>query len=215
MPNLSEQFKNNTFVKAPGLVSKESCDLLAKYICLKKDLKPNIWRGKDPLADIHRQYGDPLMEVLLNDLTPQVEAATGLSLWPTLSFCYGYQKGNELVPHKDRESCEVVVSLKIGSDEKFQKDFKDWPLYFKHKGQNQKIELEAGDALIMKGHETEHWREPYEGEWFVSAIFAYVDKNGKHAYQKYDQRKKLGKPHVGIFRWYGRMLWEKFKNRNS
>lgn len=211
MPNSAENFKTDNFVKLPALISKEICDLMARYILLKRDLKPNIRRGKDPLANIHREYGDPLMEVILGDITKQIEAVTGISLWPTLSFCYGYQKGNELMAHKDRASCEIVVSLKIGCDEQYKKDFDDWPLYFKHQEKSQNVQLDVGDALIIKGHEIEHWREPFEGEWFASAIFAFVDKNGKNAYQKFDQRKKLGKPHIGIFRWYGRMLWEKYK----
>ena len=206
-------FKQNKVIKAPALVSKEICHLLSRYACLKKQISPKIRRGNDPLAHIHREYCDPLMEVLLEELTPKIETLTGLSLWPTLSFYYAYQKGNQLIAHKDRASCEVVVALKIGSDEPFKENEGDWPLYFKNDDKPCHIALEEGDALIMNGHELEHWREPYQGEWFVSAIFGFVDKNSVHAYQKFDQRKQLGLPHIGIGKWYAKMQWETLKQK--
>lgn len=214
MSQLEQSFKENKFIKAPALVSKEICALLARYAIFKQNVKPKVRRGNDPLANIHREYNDPLMELFLGDLTKKVEEITGLELWPTLSFYYTYQKGNKLIPHKDRASCEIIVALKIGSDKEFEEKEKDWPLYFKDKNnQPVHIPLEAGDALILNGHEIEHWRDPFKGEWFVSAIFGYVEKQGKNAYQKFDQRKKLGLPHVGIGRWYTKVLWENLKQK--
>jgi hypothetical protein len=207
------EFKKNKVLKAPNLVSKEVCHLLARYALMKKETAPKIRRGNDPLANIHREYCVPIMDVLLDELTPKIEALTGMSLWPTLSFYYTYQKGNQLLPHKDRASCEVVVGLKIGSDVQYAKTKGDWPLYFNKEGKTLYEELNVGDAVIMNGHELEHWREPFEGEWFVSAIFGYVDKNSMHAYQKYDQRKQLGLPHIGIGKWYARMQWETLKHK--
>lgn len=207
------EYQQNKILKVSNLVSKEICQLLAKYALLKRQVSPKIRRGSDPLADIHREYGVPIMEVLLDELTPKIEALTGMSLWPTLSFYYTYQKGNQLLPHKDRASCEVVVALKIGSDKEFAKTHGDWPLYFKKDGKTLCEILDDGDAVIMNGHALEHWREPFEGEWFVSAIFGYVDKNNIHAYQKFDQRKQLGLPHIGIGKWYARMQWERLKQK--
>ena len=76
-------------------------------------------------------------------------------------------------------------------------------------GKTEAVALEIGDVLIFKGHETEHWREVFSGNWFSSAIFGYVDKNGPFAFQKYDQRAALGKPHVGMFRWSLQCLIQK------
>ena len=185
-------------------LSAETCELLSHYARLKAAVKPNIRTGKDPLTAIHREYGDPLMEVLLNQFTPLIEEATGLELWPTLSFYYTYKKGNQLLPHKDRSSCEWVAALCIGADEVFKNTSGTWPLMINHNGKAEAINVNYGDILLFKGHEIEHWREPFTGDWFISAIFGYVSQKGPFAFQKYDQRKALGKPHVGMFRWmYG------------
>jgi hypothetical protein len=99
-----------------------------------------------------------------------------------------------------------VAGLCVGADETFKKEHphEGWPLMVNDKENPRAIPLNYGDLVIFKGYETEHWREAFSGDWFVSAIFAYVDKNGPLSFQKYDQRKKLGLPHIGMFRWcYG------------
>lgn len=198
---LNPSFEQKKHVVLNNVISKENCALLADYARFQAQLHPNVRKKGDPLAHVHRAYGDPLMEVLLEQLTPLVEKATGLTLWPTLSFYYTYTHGNQLAPHKDRSSCEIVVGLCIGADEAFNLSGDCWPLVLDLEGKPQPIALKAGDAVIFKGHETTHWREVFTGVWFVSAIFAYVDKQGAYAFQKYDQRKYLGAKHVGMFRW--------------
>jgi hypothetical protein len=167
-------------------------------------LNPKTRKTKGVLPNVHREYGDFMMETLLAKLTPLIEEATGLELWPSLSFYYTYKNGNQLQKHKDRNSCQIVAGLCIGADDEFKKIKGKWPLILTLDGKPETIDLDYGDIVIFKGSETEHWREIFTGSWFVSAIFGYVDKHGPFAFQKFDQRKSLGKPHVGMFNWsYG------------
>lgn len=185
-----------------NVLSKDVCELLANYANFKASLKPNA--KKDALADVHREYGDGMMETLLAQLTPVVEKATGRELWPTLSFYYTYKNGNDLKKHKDRSSCQIVAGLCIGADAEFNNANGTWPLLLNVEGKTESITLDFGDMVIFNGSETEHWRDQFTGTWFVSAIFGFVDKHGPFAFQKFDQRKALGKPHVGMFNWtYG------------
>lgn len=202
-PNAQEQWNQHGFVVLKQVVSPEMCQMLCDYVHLKARVRPNI-KKNDALTGVHREYADPLMETLLDKLTDQVEVATGLSLWPTLSFYYLYRQGNELTPHKDRSSCQIVAGLCIGSDKAFQQGKGSWPLVLDCHGKPVPVHLNPGDLLIFKGHETTHWREVFQGAWFVSAIFGYVEKKGPFAFQKYDQRKQVGMPHIGMFHWlYG------------
>ena len=199
--------KNTIILK--HVLSNDVCELLADYAHFKASLKPNI--KNDGLPNVHREYGDFMMETLLSKLTPLVEEATGLELWPTLSFYYTYKKGNQLKKHNDRSSCQIVAGLCIGADAEFKKSNGTWPLMLNVKGQPTAIELDFGDMVIFSGHETEHWRDAYTGTWFVSAIFGYVDKQVPFAFQKYDQRSSLGKPHVGMFHWSYGLLKNRLK----
>ena len=196
--------KKKNYIVIKHVLTKEVCALLANYAHFKASVRPNI--KKDVLKNVHREYGDCMMEMLLEKLKPLIEKITGLELWPTLSFYYTYQNGNQLPKHKDRSSCEIVAGLCIGADEEFNKKNGKWPLILTIDGKAEAIDLDYGDLVIFKGSETEHWREMFTGTWFVSAIFAYVDKNGPFAFQKFDQRRSLGRPHVGMFNWtYGCM----------
>lgn len=196
----SSIFNQQNYVIIKNVISKDVCELLSDYANFKAKLKPNAKTG-DSLAGVHREYGDLLMETLLAKLKPKVEEATGLELLPTLSFYYTYQHGHQLTPHKDRSSCQIVAGLCIDADDAFKINSGCWPLVLNLNGIVTPMRLDYGDMVIFKGHEIEHWREVFQGKWFVSAIFAYVDKNGPFNYQKYDQRKALGRSHVGMFRW--------------
>ncbi len=202
---------NHTYIIIKGAVSPELCDFMANYATFKESVKPNAKKGI--LINVHREYGDFLMETMLNNLTPLIEKATGLALWPTLSFYYVYKNGHQLQKHKDRSSCQIVAGLCIGADEGFKKENGQWPLILNIEGRPVPISLDYGDILIFRGSETEHWREAFTGKWFVSAIFGYVEKNGPYAFQKFDQRKSLGRPHVGMFNWSFGYLKNDIKSR--
>lgn len=191
------------------VVSPEILEILTEYALLKTHTKPNRYKNTDALKNVHREYGDPLMEILLRRLTPVVEQAVGCALWPTLSFYYTYQEGHQLLPHRDRSSCQIVAGLCIGADDNFKTKEGSWPLWLKIEGKSVRHEVQYGDLLIFRGHTTEHWREPFAGEWFISAIFGFVEQDGPLAFQKYDQRAALGLPHVGMFRW----TWGCIKSR--
>lgn len=209
---INHNFEQNGYIIIKNALSKDNCELLSDYAKLKAKVKPKVHKGNDPLANIHREYGDPMMETLLQKFTSIIEQATRLELWPTLSFYYYYNNGNILAPHKDRDSCEIVAGLCIGADDNYKKTEGSWPLIFKINNKAESVKLDYGDLVIFKGHKTEHWRDTFTGEWFVSAIFAYVDKQGDNAYQKYDQRKAIGRPHIGMSKWLLGKLWANIKH---
>lgn len=199
--------QNGPIVQQPAyfilkaVVSAETCDLLSEYALFRAKIKPNIKFNIDPLDHVHREYGDPVFDLLLEKLTPRIEHSLGCAVWSSLSFYYVYTAGNALQPHKDRGSCEWVAGLCIGADPEFKTTHNTWPLILKIGDKSEAIALEYGDILLFKGHDIEHWRNAFAGQWFVSAIFGFVEQNGPYAFLKYDQRQALGKPHIGMIRW--------------
>ena len=204
MANQPKIIHEKNYIIIKNALSAEICELLSKYAHFKASINPIV--RKDLLANAHREYGDPMMETLLQQFTPLIEEATQLKLWPTLSFYYTYKNGNQLQKHTDRSSCQIVAGLCIGADDEFKNRHGKWPLVLDINGKPEEADLEFGDMIIFRGYETEHWREAFTGTWFVSAIFGFVEQNGPFAFQKFDQRKALGKPHIGMLRWlYGCM----------
>ena len=95
------------------------------------------------------------------------------------------KKGDVLVRHKDRYSCEVSTTLNLGGD--------SWPIYLDPTGKHRpswcknRI-LNPGDMLIYSGCDLEHWREPFEGKDCAQVFLHYNNLKGKNAKQNlYDQ----------------------------
>jgi hypothetical protein len=93
-----------------------------------------------------------------------------------------YTKYSELLKHVDRPSCEISVTVNIGSDGT------SWPIYIK----GNPVNLKPGEAVIYLGCELPHWRESFKGDWCAQVFLHYVDKNGKNKEWAYDKRSTLG-----------------------
>jgi hypothetical protein len=127
-------------------------------------------------------YGE--MDSLLTKLLPQAEKTSGLRLYPTYSYFRVYKSGDILKKHVDRPACEISLSLNLGS-----KSTSAWPLWIATPTDNVSVELEAGDAVMYRGRECLHWREPFTGEEAVQVFLHYVDQTGPYAEWKFDKRK--------------------------
>jgi hypothetical protein len=129
-------------------------------------------------------YGDPIMESLMVNKLKLMEKEIGMELLPTYAFWRMYTKNADLKKHKDRESCEISVTIMLGSDGT------KWPIYV----DGVEFELESGDAVIYAGCEVEHWREEFKGDWHAQTFLHYVNKNGPNREWFKDKRKLYGEP---------------------
>jgi hypothetical protein len=79
------------------------------------------------------------------------------------------------------------VSLNIGQEPPIA-----WPLWMRGSSGPQAVALQPGDAVLYRGMELEHWREPYEGVRAAQVFLHYVDRDGPCAEEKFDRRDALG-----------------------
>lgn len=121
---------------------------------------------------IARYYYPPYKEIFY-EIKGKIQEAIGKKLEPTYYYDRFYFPGQELVKHLDRDSCEISVTLHIGSNS----DIK-WPIYIKKpdvyddqkkrvilkRGEEAAIYLRPGDGIIYKGCERPHWRLPMPGQ---------------------------------------------------
>jgi hypothetical protein len=182
-------FKENKYAIVDSAVPLDICQNLSDYILkLVEDKKT----GKDTQCPLSESvYGDSMLDILLEDVRPTIEKATGLNLIPTYSYARKYLPGNELKPHLDREACEISATITLG----YEGDL--WPI---HVSTDDKVENDIGEILIdvgsmvvYRGTEINHWREPYtQGKWQCQVFLHYVDADGPHKDLKYDGRESLG-----------------------
>ena len=176
MGNL-ENFKYKTI---PNFLTKEEALLLKEYCILRHINNKDSFDLAIENADTGF-YKDFVMQSLLINKKKLVEKIIELELNETYSYWRCYTWGSDLKEHIDRKSCEISVSVFIGSDGT------DWPLYM----ENKPINLNVGDAVVYKGCNVRHGRKEFKGDYHIQTFLHYVDKNGKYAEHKGDSKNEM------------------------
>jgi len=178
---------------------------LVNSYCIIKYSNLKTFKIDDQSNSLIGQYGDPLMETLLDMSTPVIEKNVGKNLFPTYSYFRIYDKLSDLKVHTDRDSCEYTVALCVGADPKEipyniyigeENDNSDYK--YKSKEKNLSLQIEnkfkmlPNDALIFQGTDKYHWREECIHDHYMTVFLHYVDQNGEYSELKFDGRTMLG-----------------------
>ncbi|HEV7906484.1 MAG TPA: hypothetical protein VGO96_21780 [Pyrinomonadaceae bacterium] len=178
-------FERDGYTVARGVFDQTSLKIYTTYALMSQ--ANNYFGTREGRQGFYDRYADLLMESILLHLQPAMEQATGLSLLPTYSYLRIYETGAVLAKHTDRHACEISASLTIGYDAP-----EPWPLRLESNGQPRAITLRPGDMLLYKGREIPHWREQFDGRYWIQAFFHYVDAAGELASYKFDGRAGVG-----------------------
>lgn len=188
--NTIQEFQNKGYVHLKSFLPEHTCKELTDELNKLVKEKKTVNDPQCPKSEA--VHGATAFDKLLETCLPYFEQASGLKLYPTYSYARLYnQQGEELKNHRDRPACEISATITLG----FEGDV--WSIYM---GDNEaktinvnKIDMAVGDAVMYKGCDKWHWREPYfEGQWQAQVFLHYVDQNGPHAEWKYDKRESLG-----------------------
>ena len=188
--NTIQEFQNKGYIHLKDFLPLHACKELTDE--LKKLVLEQKTINDEQCPKSQAVHGALAFDKLLETCLPYFEQASGLKLYPTYSYARLYnQQGEELKNHRDRPACEISATITLG----FEGDV--WPIYMgddEDKTVNvSKINMEIGDAVMYRGCDKWHWREPYkEGQWQAQVFLHYVDQNGPHAEWKYDKRESLG-----------------------
>lgn len=166
--------------KTTRFISRDLANYLYRYT---KEATGYLETGLVPMSKAN--YSTPVFESLLEILKSKVEKISGKKLFPTYSYYRVYTVGQELVPHKDRPSCEISVSICLGGNLK-----NDWPLYI---GKDC-VSMKPGEGVVYKGCDVMHWRHPLkeEGKHLSQLFLHYIDIDGPYYPEyKFDKRDSL------------------------
>ena len=182
---IGELFEQQGYVVIKQFIPRIMCEYIARNI---KVLEANsrLSFGDTQVEKAFSGGSPAVTETLLDLMTPVLSDTLNCELYPTYSYLRIYVKGAELAKHVDRFSCEVSVTVPIEYEGP-----NIWPLCIEIGGNVKKIEIDPGDALIYKGIQIPHWREPFEGERQVQVFLHYVKKDGKYSEFKFDKRPQL------------------------
>lgn len=107
------------------------------------------------------RYNIPVYKELHYLVRKKIETILGMELLPTYFYDRFYYVGQQLNRHSDRPACEISVTLQISTNGK-----EPWPIWFeKPDGSESYALMKNGDAVIYKGCEREHWRDPLQSRY--------------------------------------------------
>jgi len=174
----AKQFWGHGFRLAEGLISSQQCTFLRQ--CMDAAQRSGRMRVADNEAyrGPNNEYAPPPAELVLRALAPAVSQMVGCEVLPSYSFWRIYEQGAELRPHKDRPACEVSLTVAIAAEP----EDSAWPICLTDLGgQDHRIALLPGAALLYRGPEVRHWREVLEGARHYQMFLHYVVAGGPFA----------------------------------
>ncbi len=183
--SVAAQFEANGYAVVKQFISRLMCDYLNENIKLIEGTA--AFGYGDTQVEKAFSSGSPIVtETLLEVVTPILAQQINCELYPTYSYLRIYLNGAVLEKHTDRNSCEVSATIPLSYEAPA-----IWPLFLESGEREIRVELEPGDALIYKGIELAHWREPFEGERQVQVFLHYVKQDGEFSDFRFDKRPGL------------------------
>ena len=129
-----------------------------KYI--RKD-RINFVPNEEQVPGSLSRYNMPNYKELHYLIRKKIEKQLEMDLLPTYYYDRFYYAGQRLNRHSDRFACEISVTLQISSNGK-----EPWPIWFERPDQSESyVLMENGDAVVYKGCEREHWRDPLQSKY--------------------------------------------------
>jgi len=137
-------------------------------------------RGDDQVAERYRLHSEPVGMFFHPQLTSLVSRVAGEPVKPSYLYFASYPPGSALPPHVDRPQCEFSISLLV--------DYVPdpdgpcgWPLFLEYPGLPGGVvsaDLGLGDAVLYRGRQLVHYRNPLpEGHHSSSIFLHYVRKS--------------------------------------
>jgi hypothetical protein len=137
--------------------------------------KLRLGDGQSPLRYI--SYNDPVASFFHQQLTAAMTAFAGEPVKPSYVYLASYQPGAILEKHTDREQCEFSLTLCLDYAPE-PRNATPWPLQLHKKSGTVKVFQAIGDALLYRGCQLPHSRDPLpEGQTSTSIFFHYVRKH--------------------------------------
>ena len=171
-----------------------------KFFANSPDSYHHLPEGDQVKGSLSR-YNIPIYRDLHFLIKKEVENILEMDLYPTYFYDRFYFEGQELKRHIDRPACEISVTLQVSSNR-----LDPWPIWFQLSDKTENyVLLDDGDAIIYKGCEREHWRDPLpsrynkaqrlwrkvrklpDDTYHHQIFFHFVNANGPYIHYAYDR----------------------------
>lgn len=172
---------NNNYIIIPNFINYHRAKELGNEFKIHSESQNN---GGDPQApNSQSSYNYISFLELLCEKTQQVSSILEETVLPTYAYSRVYYNGSVLNRHRDRDACEISLTLHLDGD-------KSWPIYIETpSGEEKCVILEPGDAMMYLGKVADHWRNEYNGQYYTQVFLHYVRSRGDCSYAYFDKNK--------------------------
>jgi hypothetical protein len=167
------RFREDSYVPIGTLIHPYYLAALRRYY------RYLVRNGKLQLGDEHnpRRYvahNESVARFFHFQLTAVISSIVGERVKPSYAYVASYLPGEELKRHTDRPQCEFSISLCLDFSPEPVRET-SWPLCLDTKKGKLAVYQALGDALLYRGRELPHYREPLpSGNTSISIFFHYV-----------------------------------------
>jgi hypothetical protein len=171
----------NNYIIIPNFINRHKASSLEEEY--RKYCNNNNIKGDPQAPESHSSYNYISFLELLCEKTQEVSSILEETVLPTYVYSRVYHRGSVLERHRDRDACEISLTLHLGSD-------KPWEIYIESpKGEERCVNLRPGDAMLYLGKVADHWRNEFSGEYYTQVFLHYVRSRGDCAYTYFDKCK--------------------------
>jgi len=208
---MNNEFETNGYCVVRNFFSKDFINTVANYYKLKYQVTKYLGEKKVVLGvnsefvSGYRYYADTLCESILLSHGQKISEILGLNISPTYTLARIYEEGDKLLPHIDRDACEISATCPVYiaddrpsiiyiSEYTASKFNYNGILTYENarSGKFNKVELYPGDVVFYKGCERYHWRDPLESPLLIHFFMHMVQTDGMYKDLVYDDRPIMG-----------------------
>lgn len=162
------------YLHLPNLISPLQVAALRAYTRARRRIGPLQWEHDSYTRRFYRVH-DPVMRFWHQHMLGVLQHLIAEKIRASYSVISYYQE-TDLKSHCDREPCIWNLSIQLDSRPD-SGEAAPWPLFLRTRHGDTPILLQAGDGLIYRGREMEHWREPLPpGREETVLLFHFVDE---------------------------------------
>ena len=145
-------------------------------------------------AMTYGKVSDVLGISILNLITPIVSSILKKEVLPSYSFTRIYEKGTRLIPHRDREACEISMSITLVNAPNMLKEENFYISENEDETEALKMSLNTGDALMFfgsthTGNGFYHWRDTTDSDYIAQIFLHWVYADGEFKDYAYEWTK--------------------------
>ena len=173
---MNSDFERDGYIQVKEFIPKDAAHILCAHTfkaIAEGDAAVGASRGGGEHPSTWNTNNASAFDSLLTLLTPRMNELLDLDLVPTYYYQRSYLKGSAMSHHTDRPSCERSCTLNIGQSH-------PWPIYIINRETGNPTEhiAEPGDCLLYMGCTQDHWRDTFEGDWYMQIFSHWVRKDG-------------------------------------